>query len=166
MGDGADKIESIKCRSCKEDKDLSFFWKTKAEKTGRSRECKQCHQIRRSTPKNRDSARKKDRERYKLKPRQASKEHKYAHTLLRYSGISVEDYNAMLSAQSGVCKICGSPPAPRIRLAVDHCHATGEIRGLLCTKCNQALGLLHDSIAALEKAVQYIKTSRTGKFVP
>jgi hypothetical protein len=54
-------------------------------------------------------------------------------------GISVREYNAMLEAQGGLCSICGRPPRKR-RLAVDHDHVTGKIRGLLCTCCNLAAG--------------------------
>jgi len=57
-------------------------------------------------------------------------------------GISVEQYEAMLKQQSGCCAICKKAPGEnaRGRLHVDHCHKTGKIRGLLCVKCNMALG--------------------------
>ncbi len=60
--------------------------------------------------------------------------------LKRKYNLTVEGYEQMLQHQNGVCKICkGLDPSGR-RLAVDHCHTTGEIRGLLCPSCNTALG--------------------------
>jgi hypothetical protein len=59
---------------------------------------------------------------------------------LRY-GITVEQYDALFIAQSGRCGMCGSPPR-KYRLGVDHDHATGRVRGLLCNGCNVALGVV------------------------
>jgi hypothetical protein len=66
--------------------------------------------------------------------------------LKRSYGITSADYSKMHDAQNGVCKICKEPETSRTsahkkinRLAVDHCHKTGKIRGLLCFKCNVAL---------------------------
>jgi hypothetical protein len=53
-------------------------------------------------------------------------------------GISDTDYAALLEAQEGGCAICGNSPKTR-RLSVDHDHATGRVRGLLCHRCNRAL---------------------------
>lgn len=75
-------------------------------------------------------------------------------------GISVERYNAMLAAQRGVCAVCGHPPTVdqigRKHLHVDHCHLSGEIRGLLCSACNTALGLLRDDPAVIVKLHNYL----------
>lgn len=61
-------------------------------------------------------------------------------TLKTKYGISIDDYDSMMAEQGGVCKICrGLDPSGR-RLAVDHCHETGRVRGLLCPSCNTALG--------------------------
>jgi Recombination endonuclease VII len=54
--------------------------------------------------------------------------------------ITTEDYERMLIEQNGVCGICLLPPPANRRLAVDHCHRSGAVRKLLCTKCNMALG--------------------------
>jgi hypothetical protein len=53
-------------------------------------------------------------------------------------GVTTEQYEAMLRAQGGGCAICGNPPKTR-RLDVDHDHKTGQVRGLLCHRCNRAL---------------------------
>jgi hypothetical protein len=65
--------------------------------------------------------------------------HRRRYTLKVY-GITEEQYNAMLAAQKNVCAICGGPPRRKRRLAVDHCHATGRVRALLCDPCNLKLG--------------------------
>ena len=62
-------------------------------------------------------------------------------------GISADDYGSMLQRQRGVCKICGRPEKNR-RLAVDHDHKTGRVRGLLCTSCNRTLGILENNFDA------------------
>jgi hypothetical protein len=59
-------------------------------------------------------------------------------------GISLDEYNTMLSSQAGLCAICGRPPGRR-NLAVDHDHQTGTVRALLCFSCNIALGLEESS---------------------
>lgn len=62
-----------------------------------------------------------------------------AHLRLTY-GLTVEQYETMLSEQGGVCFICKSPPGQR-RLHVDHSHRTNSIRRLLCSPCNTQLGV-------------------------
>lgn len=52
--------------------------------------------------------------------------------------LSPDEYETRLESQGGVCAICGNPPAKR-KLSVDHDHATGLVRGLLCFRCNRAL---------------------------
>lgn len=72
-------------------------------------------------------------------------------------GISLQEYNQMLREQGGKCKICGTPHTELGRgLYVDHCHLTGEVRGLLCQACNVALGLFKDSTKVLEQAIRYL----------
>jgi hypothetical protein len=78
-------------------------------------------------------------------------------------GISLEEYQLMLESQNYVCKLCGNPEKSRdhrtkkIRyLAVDHCHTNGNIRGLLCSDCNTALGLFKDNVEVLQKAIDYV----------
>lgn len=60
--------------------------------------------------------------------------------LRRLYGISQAKYEEMLDAQGGVCAICEEPPNGGKALAVDHCHETGVVRGLLCSGCNGSLG--------------------------
>lgn len=66
------------------------------------------------------------------------------------------DYQALFVAQGGRCAICKRKPEEWRRLAVDHDHETNEIRGLLCSRCNTALGLLGDTAALLRAAADYL----------
>lgn len=85
----------------------------------------------------------------------------YAHEFnLRKFGLSVKDYASLLAKQNGVCAICQKPDKDNIRLAVDHCHATGRIRGLLCSNCNIALGNFYDNVDSLKAAISYLEASR------
>ena len=100
---------------------------------------------------------------YRVRHAEELKEKRQANDLRRFYGITVEEYNARLEAQGGVCAICGSPPGVR-RLAVDHDHHTGAIRGLLCSgTCNPALGYLRDSPKLLRRAAEYLEASREVK---
>lgn len=83
------------------------------------------------------------------------------HYLSSKFGITQAQYDRMHSDQSGLCAICNQPETAKrggkIKcLAVDHCHATGKIRGLLCQKCNVALGSFGDTEVLLLKAIEYI----------
>lgn len=80
-------------------------------------------------------------------------------------GITSEVYEAILAAQGGGCGICGCKKnhlrkGKEIAMAVDHCHATGKVRGLLCGDCNRALGSFKDDLEVMMKAIAYIKRSR------
>lgn len=75
-------------------------------------------------------------------------------------GITIDDYFGMLIAQAGACKLCGRNELENGRdLAIDHCHATGKVRGLLCHPCNTVLGHVQDDAALLQKMIEYIKRS-------
>jgi hypothetical protein len=75
--------------------------------------------------------------------------------LARTYGLSREQYDAMLADQGGGCALCGRKPGRR-ELAVDHDHQTGQVRGLLCSSCNGALGVLGDSREGLLRALAYL----------
>lgn len=82
--------------------------------------------------------------------------------LKKMYGITLSEYEDMWLRQEGQCKICGLPETSVIRgkkisLAVDHCHATGKIRGLLCHRCNKSLGSFKDDVSLLERAILYLK---------
>lgn len=75
---------------------------------------------------------------------------------VRY-GIEYEDYMRMLEEQNAVCAICLRPPCVQRNLSIDHCHTTGKVRGLLCHKCNMALGKLDDDPETILRAHAYLK---------
>ena len=80
--------------------------------------------------------------------------------LIRQFGITAEQYDEMLASQSGGCAICRKTCSSGRRLAVDHDHATGKVRGLLCAKCNQGLGQFRDDPELLRVAMAYLETHR------
>ena len=77
---------------------------------------------------------------------------------VRRIGVSNQDYEAMLIRQEGQCAICKSKlnSSRYTKFAVDHCHKTGKVRGLLCTNCNTAIGLMKDSVIRLQQAIDYL----------
>lgn len=81
----------------------------------------------------------------------------WARNLGRY-GITADDYAAMMESQGGLCRVCRKPPS-RTRLAVDHNHETGTIRGLLCQNCNRGLGLLGDDPALMRALADYVESA-------
>lgn len=80
--------------------------------------------------------------------------------LIRTYGISLKRYEELFKAQFGTCAICHNPPTKeKPFLVVDHDHKTGKVRGLLCNKCNVAIGLLQDSMKNLHSAARYLNSS-------
>lgn len=86
---------------------------------------------------------------------------------MRKFGITLEEYDAMLAAQNGLCAICPNPPVSGQGRrygtgAVDHDHATGRVRGILCDRCNTLLGQVDDDPALLQRAIDYLAGSAEG----
>lgn len=75
----------------------------------------------------------------------------------RNHGLSLEYYKKMLKEQNGVCGMCQKHSTKTLR--VDHDHATGFIRGLICSGCNFMLGFATDSEAVLLAGVDYLRRS-------
>lgn len=82
--------------------------------------------------------------------------------LRRKYGITAKDYAKLWKAQDGLCAICRRPEVATLvdgqiqSLAVDHNHATGEVRGLLCRACNIGLGMFQDDRGRMLDAVKYL----------
>lgn len=74
--------------------------------------------------------------------------------LKRTYGLTKEDYDSLTKSQDFKCKTCSQPLSTRA--AVDHCHSTGDIRGILCMSCNIALGLIKDNITTLKSMIAYL----------
>jgi methylphosphotriester-DNA--protein-cysteine methyltransferase len=78
--------------------------------------------------------------------------------LKRKYGISAKNYEEMRQSQNNSCAICKEPHTDLTKsMAVDHCHSTGKIRGLLCTRCNLMLGQARDNKEILSKAIEYLE---------
>ena len=162
-----------RCKKCNEIKPFDQFYKAKGMRDGYRSECKACHlaqhkiwysenreasiaNVKRWQQENKEhlhAYRKEYRQRRKVEERDAY--------LRRRFGITQADYDAILEMQRGGCAICGKPPGT-ISLHVDHDHATGEVRGLLCVGCNNALGQFHDDRELLARASDYIGGADTG----
>lgn len=129
----------------------------------------------------RDSSREAMRAKRKADPRGVRRA-QVAARLQKTYGITEEQYAAMFAAQNGYCKICpekltsrlddsrpldkGTGRVPNAVGRVDHDHATGKIRGLLCSNCNQGLGKFQDDEKILLNAVGYLRASATQQARP
>ena len=73
-------------------------------------------------------------------------------------GITPEEYETMLESQGHTCAICGNSHTEGTngKLYIDHCHVTGKVRGLLCMKCNSAIGKLGDDPTIIQRASEYL----------
>ena len=153
------------CSICETEKFITEFRKRKNSPTGYNPVCKVCYN-------------KKELNRKKSKPPtdEQRAQHKYRQTqkyfttswknhLNRKYGISLQEYEELLTLQNYSCKICGSKKAnrdwkerqQRVDLFVDHCHKTNKVRGLLCNTCNAGIGMLKDDINILTAAINYLK---------
>lgn len=87
--------------------------------------------------------------------------------LKRDYGITLDEYNSMLEKQNNKCAICETEEPIKVKsgrnrkLAVDHCHNSGKVRGLLCAHCNTGIGMLRESIEILDKAKEYLLRHKT-----
>lgn len=89
--------------------------------------------------------------------RKDRREAAHATHILKTYGLTSEQYWALYEAQGGVCYICQRAKGVSKKLSVDHCHATGYVRGLLCTLCNKLLGHLRDDEEACRRAGYYLR---------
>lgn len=142
-------IPTRRCTRCKQIKSLTDFG-TQRKRFGnyRKRWCRDCdkawHREHAKTP-------------HRMKQ-------KYVYNLAKY-GLTLDDYDAMLTAQNGVCAICAAPERIQLReerghrqLSVDHSHVNGQIRGLLCRACNTGIAQFQDNQELLLAAIEYLKT--------
>lgn len=90
--------------------------------------------------------------------------------LLHFYGLTVQEYDAMMAEQNGVCAVCSMPEMSRVagrgaderrRLAVDHDHESGRVRGLLCLTCNHGLGAFRENPELLRDAATYLEEHKT-----
>lgn len=131
------------CNKCHDEKLLSKFWKNKSTKDGFHPRCKVC--TKQDNKKSYINRIKKNPNYNGEKYKQASKNPGYKEKqrnsrYKRVYGITLKEYDVLFEMQKGLCAICGHPERDKRKLAVDHNHETGEIRGLLCVVCNTNLG--------------------------
>lgn len=146
-----------KCSKCKKLKLLTDFHVQTAMPDGHRSACKECNQ------KYSKIYYKKNRKSQLLKTKKYRQKNKDIHyknvknaKYKRQFGITLEDYYKISELQNHRCAICGKEENGK-QLAVDHCHETGKVRGLLCSNCNLGLGKLGDSIESVGKALAYLK---------
>ncbi len=128
------------CNICEKVKSISQFSKSNLTKSKIRGECRDCTNKtkRRIYSENKEKARL-----YSIKKRH---------------NISPKQYYALVKKQEGLCAICHTPLSSLNRKAIhiDHCHATGKVRGVLCNQCNWGLGHFRDSVLYLDAAKQYL----------
>lgn len=158
------------CTKCGERKPLTEFHRQSEARDGRRPDCKACNLARQRARRDanpelnrarvrawREANPGRDRERMdrfaaagkrRLSNRRSHLKRKY--------GLTIEQYDEMLAVQGGGCAICTRQPRDDISLHVDHCHETGEIRGILCFRGNNALGDFGHDRALLHAAAAYL----------
>lgn len=104
---------------------------------------------------------------YSQKQRDANPDYYRNADLKRHYGVTLEWYNQKLAEQNGVCAICQQAESLVIRgtvqrLAVDHDHESGMVRGLLCSKCNQGIGCLKHDVGILKSGIDYLTHHSTN----
>ena len=147
------------CKGCGTEKPLEAFDKEKrntgAKGQGVASRCKECRRAQEKDWRANNTERVNSYQKgyYKANARRQT-----VQKFSKKAGVSLtlEEYEAMLAKQNGVCAICGSPPKKK-SLAIDHCHANKKIRALLCDSCNYGLGCLKDNPELLEKAAAYLR---------
>ena len=117
------------CTQCKIRKPVSDFFPEKRTKNGLQAECKKCHDY-----------------------------HRRLRRLHQEFGIDEYIYLEMFDKQKGRCAICGKHQSVLARkLDIDHNHATGQVRGLLCRHCNLGIGYFFENINIIQKSINYLR---------
>lgn len=165
-----------KCSHCKETKRLEDFPIARKTATGRGAYCRPCAKIRHRKwqIKNRSKIRaldkkyrdsKKDCPEYRKRQKLARDRFRstpkgilldFRSWLRSAYDIGLTEYERLYFNQQGRCAICDGKPDGERPLAVDHCHKTGKVRGLLCQRCNHGLGHFRDNLDLLSYAKNYL----------
>lgn len=128
------------CTKC-DRSDVEFF-KDASKKDGLRPSCKQCDS---KYWKSRDWTEKQKQKRVLYSRRHAMKQY----------GMTLEEYDVRFQQQKGLCAICQQPDDKM--LSVDHCHRSGNVRQLLCRRCNLVLGSVNDDVALLYQLISYLE---------
>lgn len=163
------------CRKCDETKIKDMFYP-------RERVCKKCRIAKQKEYYNADKEAKKkyikewarrnpEKRNASMAKRKAAnpelfKDYSARHRLRVRYGITLEQYKEMFEEQEGLCFICKQPETAKTtsgttrRLALDHCHDTGETRKLLCDQCNRGIGAFKDNPKLLREAANYLERAK------
>ena len=136
------------CPRCKVKQAVSGFQKNATSPDGLQYHCRACRKSIDARP----EKRKADRQRYHANTDGYRNQH-----YRRSYGITLPEYDALLKRQRGRCAICRNLCKSGKRLAVDHNHTTGRVRGLLCGRCNPLLGYAADDVNMLREAIKYLR---------
>lgn len=146
-------METKECASCRETKPVSEYYRVTGFANSYRPYCKGCHKAKR-------------RANYLAK---GGKDIPYEQVLRREYGITLADYNAILRRQAHRCAVCRRPETIRQkssgelrRLAVDHDHVTGTVRGLLCHRCNILVWAFEENHAILDLIDRYVEDFRAS----
>ena len=127
------------CHSCACVKDVKEFSINPSAKRGHDITCKACRN----------------------EKRRGTRQEEGHKTRMKKYGLTPEDYENMLKEQHYSCAICHTHISKlKVRLHVDHCHTTGKVRGLLCVKCNQGIGMFNDDAELLDRAMDYLEQDK------
>lgn len=160
--------EAKRCSRCDTWKTLDAFYRDRSQTDGRYRQCRACaaetkklsnRRVREQDPDNWNTRRRAAVARYRERHPHRVKATDKAQNLRKF-GLTPAGFAALKQEQGGQCAICRAEPAPTRDLAVDHDHATGKVRGLLCSNCNTALGLFGDNPERLDAAREYLTKGR------
>ncbi len=146
-----------KCTKCDIEKPFDAFQRAPKMRDGRCSWCRACKNVARCdwavrNPEKQSAIRRNQR----IRNPQKVVLHDRKMNLKQY-GITLEEYEALLEKQGGVCAICEKVCSSGRNLAVDHAHTVGIVRGLLCMKCNRSLGGFDDDPGLLLRGVAYLE---------
>lgn len=156
------------CCACRVEKPIAEFGRHIYSPGGVSRRCAQCNReysksrYRADLEKNRAENTERQRRRRASAPQKVR-----AYRLKWWFDMELSQFEGMLASQNGLCAVCKRPETNAFKgkvrdLCVDHDHETGAIRGLLCTRCNRALGLLGDDPKIVWEMARYIDKHKSG----
>lgn len=166
------------CKGCNTEKSLDNFYANHKQKDLKYNKCIPCvtKMNKEYRDNNKEKTRKLSLDYYYKKGREKRQENKdqinktyrerkrhMRYKIKKYFNLTLDEYNQMFIERDNKCDICNNPESAKHQngktraLALDHCHETGKIRGLLCTSCNRGIGLLKDNITLLENAVEYLR---------
>lgn len=141
-------MKTKKCKMCGRRRSLTQFWKQKGTKDGLRIWCKECSYA--------------DSKKWRSDNREKHNDSLRVSRLKKAGALLSRDMlEELKESHSDLCAICQKPETvvsrgKKARLAVDHCHKTGLVRGLLCRKCNNGIGYFDDNVELLQAAIAYL----------